>query len=235
MGIRFMLLILCVLSAVLSIQAFAVEADDIVIDGNFKDWEKIPVSVEDPEDQANNPSGDYKALKVATNGNTFCFLQIAYGEITPLDGKRYYYHVLIDVDNKVNTGISNKEYEGKPTKVKRPIGSEFYIQIGRDKGQVEFGSNYALHLETEEILSKDFEWKNNGDSLELAIPFKDFGKYAGSFKVGQTISIAAFQEGEANGWAIDWTESAEHEIGQAYVVQVQDKLPLLWAELKTPR
>ena len=40
MGIRFMLLILCVLSAVLSIQAFAVEADDIVIDGNFKDWEK---------------------------------------------------------------------------------------------------------------------------------------------------------------------------------------------------
>ena len=70
MGIRFMLLILCVLSAVLSIQAFAVEADDIVIDGNFKDWEKIPVSVEDPEDQANNPSGDYKALKVATNGDS---------------------------------------------------------------------------------------------------------------------------------------------------------------------
>ena len=60
-----------------------------------------------------------------------------------------------------------KEYEGKPTKVKRPIGSEFYIQIGRDKGQVEFGSNYALHLETEEILSKDFEWKNSGDSLEM--------------------------------------------------------------------
>ena len=97
---------------------------------------------------------------------------------------------------------------------------EFYIQIGRDKGQVEFGSNYALHLETEEILSKDFEWKNNGDSLELAIPFKDFGKYAGSFKVGQTISIAAFQEGEANGWAIDWTESAEHEIGQAYLAWI---------------
>ena len=107
MGIRFMLLILCVLSAVLSIQAFAVEADDIVIDGNFKDWEKIPISVEDPEDQANNPNGDYKALKVATSDDTFCFLQVAYGEITPLDGKRYYYHVLIDVDNKINTGISN--------------------------------------------------------------------------------------------------------------------------------
>ena len=73
-------------------------------------------------------------MKIATNTNTFCFLQVGYGEITPLDGKRYYYHVLIDVDNKVNTGISNKEYESKPTKVKEPIGSEFYIQIGRDKG-----------------------------------------------------------------------------------------------------
>ena len=80
-----------------------------------------------------------------------------------------------------------KEYEGKLAKVKKPIGSEFYIQIGRDKGQVEFGSNYALHLETEEILSKDFEWKNNGNSLELAISFKDFGKYSGLFKVGKTI------------------------------------------------
>ena len=81
------------------------------------------------------------------------------------------------------------------TKVENPIGSEFYIQIGRDKGQVEFESNYVLHLETEEILSKDFEWKNNGDSLELAISFKDFGKYSGLFKVGKTIGVSAFQWG----------------------------------------
>ena len=128
-----------------------------------------------------------------------------------------------------------KEYEGKPTKVRKPIGSEFYIQIGRDKGQVAFESNYVLHLETEEILSKDFEWKNNGDSLELAILFKDFGKYSGLFKVGKTIGAAAFQEGEANDWAIDWTESAEHKIGQAYAVQIQRKLPLLWATLKILR
>ena len=58
---------------------------------------------------------------------------------------------------------------------------------------MEFGGNYALHLETEEILSKDFEWKNNGNSLELAISFKDFGKYSGLFKVGKTIGVAAFQ------------------------------------------
>ena len=97
------------------------------------------------------------------------------------------------------------------TKVENPIGSEFYIQIGRDKGQVEFGRNYALHLETEEILSKDFEWKNNGDSLELAISFKD---------CGNAIGVTALQEGEANGWAMDWTESVEYKIGQAYAVQI---------------
>ena len=55
------------------------------------------------------------------------------------------------------------------------------------------------------------------------------------FKVGKTIGVAAFQEGEANDWAIDWTESAEHKIGQAYAVQIQRTLPLLWATLKTPR
>ena len=42
-------------------------------------------------------------------------------------------------------------------------------------------------------------------------------------------------EGEANDWATDWTESAEYKIGQAYAVQVQRKLPLLWTTLKTPR
>ena len=114
MGIRLVLLVLCVLVAIVPMRAFAIEADDVVIDGKFEDWEKIPVSVDDPEDQAKNPNGDYKALKIGTNTNTFCFLQVVYGEITPLDGKRYYYHVLIDVDNKVDTGISNKEYEGKP-------------------------------------------------------------------------------------------------------------------------
>ena len=56
--------------------AFAIEVDDVVIDGKFEDWEKIPVSVDDPEDQAKNPNGDYKALKIATNTNIFCFLQV---------------------------------------------------------------------------------------------------------------------------------------------------------------
>ena len=70
MGIRLVLLVLCVLVAIVPMRAFAIEADDVVIDGKFEDWEKIPVSVDDPEDQAKNPNGDYKALKIATNTNT---------------------------------------------------------------------------------------------------------------------------------------------------------------------
>lgn len=63
-------MVLFVLSTVLPIRSFAIEADDIAIDGNFKDWEKIPVSIEDSRDQANGPNGDHKALKVATNGDS---------------------------------------------------------------------------------------------------------------------------------------------------------------------
>ena len=211
---------------------FAVEADQIVIDGKFDAWDAIPIAVKDPEDQDNNPDGDYKSLKVASNGKAIFFLETVYGEITPMDGKRYYYHILIDVDNKLKTGISNDEYEGKPTKVKKPIGSEFYVQIGRGKGQVEFGSNGVTHLETEQQLTKEIEWKNGGDSLEIVVPFSSFGKYEGLFKVGLIISIAPFQEGQANDWAIDWTESAEHQIGKAYPVKAKDKLPLTWAKLK---
>ena len=114
---------------------FAVEADQIVIDGKFDDWDAIPIAVKDPEDQDNNPDGDYKSLKVASNGKAIFFLETVYGEITPMDGKRYYYHILIDVDNKLKTGISNDKYEGKPTKVKNRLGLSFMSKLGTERGK----------------------------------------------------------------------------------------------------
>jgi hypothetical protein len=158
-----------------------------------------------------------------------------YGEAAPQDALRYYYHVLIDADNNINTGFDNSEYEGTPTGVQNSIGADFYVQVGRNSGADDGIEVHFLTAATDNSVAEGFSWLPGGDSMEIAVPYdmfnplQDIGEI---FIVRQTVAIAAFQEGSANDWEVDWTESAEHVIGVPASVTPDGKLPVTWATLK---
>lgn len=209
---------------------------EITIDGNFDDWEEVPVLVDDPQD-VQELNGDYKAIKVVAFDEVFYAMETVFGTAAPPppDAQRYYYHLIIDTDNDLNTGFSNSEYEGNDTGIQNPIGVDLFIQIGRENGADNGVYVYFLDAgANEQLIVENFEWMQNGDSLELAVPFDAFGgtDFEGQFVDGHTMKISAFQEGSANNWECDWMESAEYTLGDTFPVDAKGKLAVRWAELK---
>lgn len=207
------------------------------MDGDTADWNGVPVAIEDPKDMsAANINGDYKAIRLFSTESTFYVLQTVYGTAAPKDAFRYYYHILIDADANVNTGVKNDSYEGVATGVKDVIGADFYIQIGRRNGADDGIEVY--HIETQQVLFADFPHAYGGDSIELSVDWKDFVFPKGfdlgvTFAKGTRLRVAAFQEGNADGWGpIDWTEPAEHVIAKPLAVEPRGKLAVMWASLK---
>ena len=212
--------------------AFAV---DITIDGNFDDWQKIPVLIEDPDDIGDD-NGDIKSIKVASDESSLYMLMTVYGTAAPKNAERYYYHLLVDADNSMKTGFDNSEYEGNKTGVKKPIGADFYAQVGRKNGADDGIAVNFLRADSDDTVSEGFTYMANGDSYEAEIPFEMFkplDNLGDIFKVGSTIAIAAFQEGSANDWEVDWTESALHVIGAPAAVKSNGKLTIIWGKLKS--
>ena len=207
---------------------------NIIIDGDFADWEDVPVLIED-DDDIGEDNGDVKEIRIYSTEDTFYGMLTVYGTTAPKDGQRYYYHILIDVDNDHNTGFDNSVYEGNPTGVKEPIGADFYVQVGLQDSAANGIEVYFLTAAGEDMVSADFDWAAHGDSLEFAVPYDMFialQEIGEIFKVGQTIMIACFQEGSANDWECDWTESGEHLVGIPVAVEPVGKLPATWAGLK---
>ncbi len=207
---------------------------EITIDGNFDDWEDVPILVEDSQD-VQEPNGDYKSIRVVAFDKVFYAMETVYGTAAPPDNQRYYYHIIIDTDNNLNTGFSNSEYEGNDTGVKDPIGADLFIQIGRRDGADDGITVYFLDGGgNEQGIFENFEWMQSGDSLELAVPFEVFegSDFEAQFVNGQTIKISAFQEGSANDWECDWMESAEYTLGDTFPVDAKGKLAVTWADIK---
>ncbi len=207
---------------------------EITIDGNFDDWEDIPILVEDAQDVL-ELNGDYKSIRVVAFGNVFYAMETVYGEAAPADNQRYYYHIIIDTDNDLNTGFNNSEYEGNDTGIEDPIGVDLVIQIGRRNGADDGITVYSYDAGgNEQGIFENFEWMQDGDSLELAVPFEVFegSDFEAQFVNGHTMKISAFQEGSANDWECDWMESAEYKIGYTFPVDAKGKLAVKWAELK---
>jgi hypothetical protein len=216
------------------ISSLSILAATITIDGNFDDWKAIPTLVKDPKDISES-NGDIKEIKAFSTADTIYFFMSVYGTAAPKDAERYYYHILIDADNNKKTGFDNSVYEGNPTGVKSSIGGDFYSQIGRNSGADDGIAVYFLTANTDEAVAKDFVWKASGDSIEMAIPYTMFialQNIGDIFKVNQTVMIAAFQEGDANDWEVDWTESAAHIIGVPAAVMPADKLSTTWGIIK---
>jgi hypothetical protein len=207
---------------------------NIVIDGNFDDWADVPVIIQDPDDVFED-NGDIKELRVHSTDDTLYIMLSVYGTAAPADDQRYYYHTLIDADSNINTGFDNSEYEENATGVQNPIGADFYVQVGRRSGADDGIEVYFLTADSADTVSEGFAWAAGGDSMEIAVPFAMFNALqdiGDIFVVGQTIMVAAFQEGNANDWEVDWTESAEHVIGVPTAIEPTSKLPTKWAKLK---
>ena len=183
------------------------------IDGLFQDWTGaagagLVTGVDDPQDLGDS-SGDLRRIE-ATVENAYLYLRLNVEGIalpsveeTP-EGKvnRYYYHWLVDTDNNPATGRSNAEYENNPTGVTRPVGAERVVQIGWRNGAPD-GVNVYDALDDEHVFVSDFEFDAAGNAVEARIKLSDLG-----LAVGQTIALSAFQEGQSDGWAVDWMESA---------------------------
>jgi hypothetical protein len=208
---------------------------NIVIDGDFKDWEDIPVIIEDPDDIGED-NGDIKEIRAYSTKDTLYVMLTVYGTAAPQDNLRYYYHILVDADNKLNTGFDNSMYEGNDTGVEEPIGADFYVQVGRENGADDGIEVHFLTSQlTDDTVAEGFPWAAGGHSMEIAVPFEMFDpldNIGEIFKVDQTIMLASFQEGSANDWEVDWTEPAEHIIGKPIAVQYAGKLPVIWGALK---
>ena len=182
------------------------------IDGLFQDWADAAVAgvvsgVDDPEDLGDS-SGDIRRIE-ATVEDGYLYLRMKVHGIampsvdeTP-EGKvnRYYYHWLLDTDNNPATGRSNGEYEGNPTGVTRPVGSERVVLLGWRDGNPNGVQAYDP-LNEDVPLATDFEAAAEGDSIEARIKLADLG-----LSLGQTIALSAFQEGASDGWTVDWLES----------------------------
>jgi len=211
----------------------AVEVN-IVIDGDFKDWEDIPVIIEDPDDVGED-NGDVKEIRAYSTKDTLYVMLTVYGTAAPGDDQRYYYHILIDADNKLKTGFDNSMYEGNDTGVEEPIGADFYVQVGRRSGADDGIEVYFLTPLSDDVVAEGFPWAAGGHSMEIAVPFEMFNPLEDIgeiFKVDQTIMIASFQEGSANDWEVDWTEPAAHIVGKPLAIEPAHKLPVTWGILK---
>jgi len=169
----------------------------------------MPVaSVMDPTDMADS-SGDLRAISAHVEGASLFLSMTVHGvaapsvEQTPTGMQnRYYYHWLLDTDNNPATGRSNSEYEGNPTNLQKPIGTERVVMIGWRNGKPN-GVEVYDPLDEDTTLVADFTYQASGNTLTAVIPLADLG-----LTVGQTIAISAFQEGASDGWAVDWIESA---------------------------
>ena len=181
---------------------------EVVIDGDFSDWPSIgtltggtvqPVEITDPEDLGDS-SGDLAMVTATVEGENLILTFESHGTTMPSveetpEGKknRYYYHWLIDTDNNPATGETNAEYEGNPTGVEDPIGTEIKVQLGWRSGAPD--GVYAYDpLDTDETaIVSDYAWEKVGNTLRATIPYGDLGLLP-----GQTIAVSGFQEGASD-------------------------------------
>ena len=190
------------------------------VDGDFQDWTaaanaNLVAGVDDPQDLGDS-SGDIRRIEATVESGYLYLRMIVEGTALPAidqtpEGKvnRYYYHWLIDRDNNPATGRSNAEYEGTPTGVKKPVGSERVIMIGWRDGKVN-GLEVYDPLNEDVALLNNFEYKAAGNSVEARIKLSDLG-----LSLGQTIALSAFQEGASDGWAVDWMESVSFTLAES--------------------
>ncbi|MGV3772204.1 MAG: hypothetical protein ACO1QB_04830 [Verrucomicrobiales bacterium] len=182
-----------------------VESDELVLDAG--DNSGAPVAfVDDPQD-IGDLNGDIKRIEGTVDGNSLVLRMSAYGNILPTmeqtaEGKvnRHYYHWLIDTDNNPATGRSNAEYEGVPTGLTKPVGSELVVALGWRNGALESTEVYNALEENPFVTEYDYTLENG--ILEVRLPLSTLG-----LTKGQTIALSAFQEGASDDWTVDWVES----------------------------
>jgi len=181
------------------------------IDGIFQDWSDaaaagLVTAIPDPQDIGDS-SGDIRSVEATVESGYLYLRMVVEGvalpsvDQTPVGMQnRYYYHWLLDTDNNPATGRSNAEYEGTPTGVTKPVGSERVIMLGWRNGAPNGLEVYDPANEDVPLLT-NFVYSANGNSVEVRIKLSDLG-----LSVGQTIAFSAFQEappkvGRSIGWS----------------------------------
>ena len=164
-------------------------------------------TVEDAAGDLGDPNGDITSIQAIADETHLYLGMTVKGVFSPTpeetadeNANRHYYHWILDVDNDPATGFSNVEYEGQATNLERPIGADLVIQLGWRNGAP--NGLIAYDPLTDRVLVEDYEWSASDNTVEARIALADL-----ELAAGQTVGFSAFQEGQSNGWQVDWVES----------------------------
>ena len=166
-------------------------------------------SVTDAAGDLEDSSGDLTTVGAKLLGNQLHLSMSVAGVAAPREDQtvegtsnRYYYHWLLDTDNNPATGRSNSEYEGNPTNLENPIGSDLVVQFGWRNGAPD-GIYVYDPADDETPIVSNYPYVASGNTITSVFDLESLG-----LTLGQTIAVSAFQEGASNGWKVDWVESA---------------------------
>lgn len=122
----------------------------ITIDGLFDDWENVPLSYQDPQDNGMSP--DFADLKI-TYDNEFLFIYFSlhFGELLLQDGNTV--HLYIDADNNSQTGGS---FDGIGAELDWTFGARSGVHYYMDGIMTIYQNELTLRM-APTITSQEFE------------------------------------------------------------------------------
>jgi len=223
-----------------SLNVFAFRGD-IVIDGLFDDWASIKGYSDAEGDTFGGPKDDTMDIlsyKIANDEKFLYVMIIVKDDISKGKTSRGAYQVIIDSDNKYDTGIqSDKETPYPPHE--KPMGVDRYISVETKTGQFLGVGMKGFTKDANEIGGPgEFELPDSvckamvdKNRYELSADLKNLG-----INMDSEIRVALLNYSKDN--TVDWTMPAITYLvtmQRSEKVDVSDKLVATWAGIKNKR
>jgi len=145
------------------------EQHPIGIDGDFNDWDPVPVSHADAVDAVGSAGPDWREIRIA-NDNENLFIYVEVGSQTALNGN---FNIYLDADLSPMTGYTSSNLSG--------LGADFLVQSN---------NLYAMQSGDAFVSTPVSSIANSGltdtNTIELAIPLTQLGLINSGQRIGLT-------------------------------------------------
>lgn len=154
----------------------------IAIDGNFAEWDSVPLAYRDGRDAVGSNGPDWLDIKLA-NDNSSLFMLTTFTQVSALDGR---FNIFIDVDQDPDTGFSSGSLSG--------LGADYLIQ-GSSLYSMATGGAFSTSF----VTSLSAGINPAGDAAELSVALSDLGVS----NSGQSIGFVFINDGSPGDFAPD--------------------------------
>jgi len=155
----------------------------LAIDGNFTDWDPVPLAYRDVLDAVGSDGPDWLDIKLA-NDNSSLFVLTTFAQASALNGR---YNIFIDVDQDPDTGFSSGSLSG--------LGADYLIQ-GTSLYSMATGTAFSTSF----VTSLSAGANPAGDAVELSVGLSDLGVT----NTGQSIGFVFINDGSPEDFAPDF-------------------------------